>query len=71
MAQRERPCNRRGTHGTWATASLLIKFWLRWVSVAVHGLPLVVMHGLLLVVASLVVEYRLQALGLQSLRPQV
>ena len=34
-------------------------FWLCWVFITAHGLSLVVVHGLLIVVASLVVEHRL------------
>jgi len=68
VAQRERPCNRRGLSGIWATTSLLINFWLCWVFVAVHGLPLVVVRGLLIVWRLLVLEYRLQALRLRYLR---
>ena len=37
----------------------LFIFWLRWVFVAVRGLSLVAVHGLLIVVASLVEEHRL------------
>ena len=36
-----------------------LNFWLRWVFVAARGLSLVVAHGLLIAVASLVVEHRL------------
>ena len=43
-------------------------FWLCWVFVAVRGLSLVVVRGLLSVVASLVEEHRLQALVLEQLR---
>ena len=67
MAQRESPCNRRGINGIWATTSLLIDFCLCWAFVAVHSLSLVVC-GLLTVAASLVAEYRFQALGLRDLR---
>ena len=52
-----------------------IYFWLRWVFIAAHGLfsscgeqgLLFAVHGLLIVVASLVVEHRLQVRGLQYL----
>ena len=37
----------------------LFNFWLRWVFVAVRGLSLVVVRGLLIAVASLVAEHRL------------
>ena len=37
----------------------LIDFWLHWVSAAAHGLPLVVVCGLLITVASLVAEHGL------------
>ena len=42
-----------------------IYFWLRWVVIAARGLSLVAASGLLIAVASLVVELRLQARGLQ------
>ena len=53
-----------------------VYFWLCWVSIAVHGLSLVqscgryslvVVHGLLIAMASFVSEHRLQAHGLQQL----
>ena len=39
--------------------NLFIYFWLRWVFVAAHGLSLVAVSGLLIAVASLVVEHGL------------
>ena len=36
-----------------------IYFWLCWVFVAPHGLPLVAVHGLLIAVASIVAEHGL------------
>ena len=57
---------------------LFIYFWLHWVSIAAHGLSLVAASGgysslrctgfFLIAVASLVVEHRLQAHGLQQLQ---
>ena len=38
---------------------LFIYFWLRWVFVAARGLSIVAVHGLLIVVTSLVVQQRL------------
>ena len=47
---------------------LFFFFWLRWVFIAVHGLSLAVVSGLLIAVASLDAEHGLQARGLQQLR---
>ena len=41
-------------------------FWLRWVSLALHGLPPAVVCGLLIVVASLVAEQGLSCSGFSS-----
>ena len=45
---------------------LFIYFWLRWVFVAVCRLPLVVVHGLLIAVASLVVSTGSRHVGFSS-----
>ena len=42
-----------------------LNFWLCWVFIVAHGLPLVAVHRLLTVVAFLVAEPGLQARGLQ------
>ena len=44
---------------------LFVYLWLHWVFVAVRGLSLVVVRGLLLAVASLVAEHGLQVRRLQ------
>ena len=49
---------------------LFISLWLHWVFVAACGLSLVVMHGLLIVVTSLVAEHRLEACRLQQCSTQ-
>ena len=44
----------------------LFNFWLRWVFVAVRGLSLVAVHGLLVAVASLVEEQGSRHAGFSS-----
>ena len=57
---------------SFKTAYLLVYFWLCWVFIAACGLSLVAVHGLLSVVASLIVEHRLECSGTQGLpRPGI